>query len=1364
MTDRNAGVASYAVSRERIAVTALRCNFVDAGDIYDFWTATLNPFHVPVPERTAFSDLCEEALAETFPSGGRRAALILCENTEQTAPDMCMVGAPLSVARALTFPAAMETAFSLLSEKHFDAVLVGVQDLFGGNCAVVALALPRTAADAGAHIYALLESVLTAPAHQHHFSNDYLDAVLDAHLGWKQTEVELKQFRDLDAEQFDTNLDCFKSFVKACLALSSKILPANEHAGGSRTRPWINPAFVKTHPRRSLLCVQEPEQTRIVCLQEHITSVETPRTLFHWDSEILVFSAESRLELCAKLQGIIPALNGGEALLRDIAFTVNDFYKSQASSGQHRLAIVASSVDDLISKLEQAAELIENLEGGRLAQSQSGIYYCEPDSVIEGKLAFVLPGLGSAYRGMLSELCLAFPEVRFVFDFVDFLATECGDTQSPSRTIFPEEVADGSLNSASIAASDSAVVAVLMAEYALNTLLNKLGVEADVFMGCSTGEFAALTMCGAIDVLKAAKSFYQLSTDVARSVPAESLSALRSTRVFSSWEQVKEIISQVEEPVYLSADLGSDHLILSGTESGIETAISLLRSHGTMTQMLPLAIPYHTPLVDKLLHHEDEEIQSIEMKPLDIPGWSCSLAAPYPSDVHSLRRLTTQLFSRPVRLRETIEAMYADGVRLFVEVGPNGVLTAMTQDLLSGREHVAVAANLSSRSSLLQIQHLLALLFTHRVEADFAYLFAGRPAKLLTDLTAAMHAIAAGAADLGGCKSGLVEACGSMEAGASEQLVAGFFQTTRQFYEKVTQAQQQVVAAYLQQQQTSDSPNGVASQFPFVRNADQTWCDDGVELRFALDLNEHRFLRDHAIGGIVSQTEQSRVFLLPLMVGLEIMAEAASVLDGRFVERLEEIKAYRRVQVMQAAVPLVVRVQPKPEKIHVAVYEDAGENEDALLMECHVRFCDRLPDSPVMSLQADSEPLNNLSNDNLYGAGGMFHGPMMQAVRKLSRLDERRLQGLLSATEAQGWFATEKGQADESHADDGQADGPEPLIVHPLLLDNASQLVLFNLFELDENVTALLPFFIDSIEFFSAFNNTYDNVFVRSRLTGLNARGTEAELVGFDDQKQVLFRVNSINSRRISLSEQWRRFVDEPVKSVSKRLATPYDDLEIRLMSDENLPEEETTLDWCADYYLTEREKNYWRSQCRSNQRRREWFLGRICAKDAIRSLIVDRLGIILGPLDVEVLSEDRKPLVVIHHPDVENKSTVSISHSDGTACAIASIERTCGIDIERIRPRDKDLSSLVNNESESAFIESGERDVEFTRLWAAKEALCKVHGGSVRDYETSKRISSADGVTINLRKVSGSGDFTVDTHELDGFMLAIALPIHAVR
>ena len=76
--------------------------------------------------------------------------------------------------------------------------------------------------------------------------------------------------------------------------------------------------------------------------------------------------------------------------------------------------------------------------------------------------------------------------------------------------------------------------------------------------------------------------------------------------------------------------------------------------------------------------------------------------------------------------------MYDDGVRLFVEVGPKGNLTTFVEDILRGRSALAVPANLTRRSGIAQLNHLLGMLAAHGVPMALDALYARREPRELS--------------------------------------------------------------------------------------------------------------------------------------------------------------------------------------------------------------------------------------------------------------------------------------------------------------------------------------------------------------------------------------------------------------------------------------------------------------------------------------------------------------------------------------------------------------------------------------------------------------------------------------------------------
>jgi 4'-phosphopantetheinyl transferase EntD len=151
-----------------------------------------------------------------------------------------------------------------------------------------------------------------------------------------------------------------------------------------------------------------------------------------------------------------------------------------------------------------------------------------------------------------------------------------------------------------------------------------------------------------------------------------------------------------------------------------------LERAGLPCQRLPFDRPYHTPLFADFARRFEPLLARWVSSTPEAELYSCATAAPMPEDLTALRELACRQWTLPVRFQETIRAMYEAGVRLFVEVGPRGSLSAFVEAILAGRPHAAAPADVMGRSGLRQLHHLLALLAAHHVPMRLDPLYARR--------------------------------------------------------------------------------------------------------------------------------------------------------------------------------------------------------------------------------------------------------------------------------------------------------------------------------------------------------------------------------------------------------------------------------------------------------------------------------------------------------------------------------------------------------------------------------------------------------------------------------------------------------------
>lgn len=453
---------------------------------------------------------------------------------------------------------------------------------------------------------------------------------------------------------------------------------------------------------------------------------------FHhnWDSEAFVVQAESRQELMQAGERLARYLAGApDAQPKDLASTLNCELRDSA----YRLAIVASSLPELREKLARALERLEDPERIRINDG-SGTYYADEPLGHQGKLAFLFPGEGSQYQGMLADLCVRFPEARAWFDLIDRAFVGHPRGYLPSEVVFPppggEDGSSDTGDDARLWQMDCGPEAIFAANQALFDLLGRLDITPHAVVGHSTGEYSALFASGAqriegddeliAGILELNRQYEEL---LAKDQVPEGLLV---TVGGANRELVRSLVDESGGDLYLAMDNCPHQVVLCGSPETTAKTMEQLRASGFICTVLPFRRAYHTPLFQPFSDQLAGFFRGLTIVPPQVELYSCVTAQPYPRDPEEIRRLAAEHWARPVRFRETIEAMYDAGVRIFVEVGPRSNLTAFVDDILRGRPYLAVPSDSPQRSGTQQLNHLVAQLAAHGVSMRLDHLYAGR--------------------------------------------------------------------------------------------------------------------------------------------------------------------------------------------------------------------------------------------------------------------------------------------------------------------------------------------------------------------------------------------------------------------------------------------------------------------------------------------------------------------------------------------------------------------------------------------------------------------------------------------------------------
>ena len=280
--------------------------------------------------------------------------------------------------------------------------------------------------------------------------------------------------------------------------------------------------------------------------------------------------------------------------------------------------------------------------------------------------AFVFPGQGSQFAGMGKDLAENFPAARRVFEEADEalgfdLARLCFEG--------PEEDLKLTAN------TQPAILTVSIA--ALRALESETGISPDCAAGHSLGEYSALVCAGALDFADAVRTVRRRGIFMQEAVPV-GVGAMAAVMGLEG-EPLEEVCRAAAQGEIVSpANFNSPgQVVIAGHSGAVERAIALAREKGAKRALpLPVSAPFHCALMEPAGERLAGVLEGIEVKPLRIPVVTNVEAAPN-GDSSRIRDLLVRQVSAPVRWEESVAAMAAMGVELFVEIGPGKVLAGL---------------------------------------------------------------------------------------------------------------------------------------------------------------------------------------------------------------------------------------------------------------------------------------------------------------------------------------------------------------------------------------------------------------------------------------------------------------------------------------------------------------------------------------------------------------------------------------------------------------------------------------------------------------------------------------------------------------
>ncbi|KAA0111249.1 type I polyketide synthase [Mycolicibacterium sp. P1-5] len=459
--------------------------------------------------------------------------------------------------------------------------------------------------------------------------------------------------------------------IKVVLSLQNELLPKSLHFHNPSPHiPWdslpvrvvdeATPWVPNGRPRRAGV-----SSFGFTGTNAHVLIEEAPQAVLGDDSDepvevvatepvreplsVLPLSARSGQGLLALAQRYSDWLEAHpDASISDVCFTAG----AGRSHFEHRAAVVANS-------LSEAKMLLDDLVANRLRPGVLRGECTDPPTT-----AWFFPGQGSQYPGMAKELFETEPV------FADTLR-RCAQAVDPMlpRPLLDVLFSGERENAETLRHTSFAQPAIFAVEMGLARLWQSWGIEPDVVLGHSVGQYAAACVAGVFSLEDGIR-----------------LIAERG-RLFGSLPDGGRMVAVFADPDYVERAAASfprvsvgayngRNTVLSGPGEDLEQIVAACSEDGARCTWLETSHAFHSELLDPVLDEFEafatQFTYAVPTRPLVCNRTGAVLTNETPINAQYWRRHSRQ----PVQFTESVRTVATLGCSVLMEIGPQPILTA----------------------------------------------------------------------------------------------------------------------------------------------------------------------------------------------------------------------------------------------------------------------------------------------------------------------------------------------------------------------------------------------------------------------------------------------------------------------------------------------------------------------------------------------------------------------------------------------------------------------------------------------------------------------------------------------------------------
>lgn len=281
------------------------------------------------------------------------------------------------------------------------------------------------------------------------------------------------------------------------------------------------------------------------------------------------------------------------------------------------------------------------------------------------KIAFLYPGQGAQEVGMAKDFYEKSPAAGELFDKasemleLDLCALCFEENDRLDKTEYTQ-------------------AAMVTACLAITRELEKRGLCPDMTAGLSLGEYCAIAAAGGMSDLDAVRTVRARGIFMENAAPkgTGAMSAVLGMDAAS----VEKVLEKIDG-AYIANYNCPGQIVITGEKTAVEKAGIALKEAGAR-RVLPLKVsgPFHSPMMVSAGEKLKNILNEISVNQLSIP-YVTNVTAEIVTDAEKITDFLVKQVSSSVRWEQSIRTMIAEGIDIFVEIGPGKTLSGFMKKI-----------------------------------------------------------------------------------------------------------------------------------------------------------------------------------------------------------------------------------------------------------------------------------------------------------------------------------------------------------------------------------------------------------------------------------------------------------------------------------------------------------------------------------------------------------------------------------------------------------------------------------------------------------------------------------------------------------